>query len=829
MPTTAISKVEAQARLDTWFDAQGWTPFQYQRTMWEAYAEGASGLLHADTGTGKTLAAWGGPVVEGLAQGDGPDGLRVLWITPLRALAADTVRALQAAAHGVGLAWRVESRTGDTSAYLRQKQRVALPAALVTTPESLTLLLSYPEARRVLRTVRAVVVDEWHELMGSKRGVQTELALARLRRWVPDIRTWGVSATIGNLDEAAAVLLGPGDAAGAMVVHGTEPKPVDIDTLVPPTMERFPWAGHLGLRLLPEVADEVRTAESALLFTNTRSFAERWYRSLLKSDPRHFAGRIGLHHGSLDRDQREFVEHALGDGRLQAVVATSSLDLGIDLAPVERVFQIGSPKGVGRLLQRAGRSGHQPGARSRITGVPTHALELLEFAATRRAGARGTIEARVPPPLPLDVLVQHVVTAALAEPFTADELRSEVRTTFSFANLSDEDWAWVLDFCASGDGLGRPDDEVHRIALDEGRYHVTTDTVARRHRMSIGTITSDQAVAVKYRNGSRLGTVEESFAARLRPGDTFMFAGRALEAVRLKDLTLTVRKAATDRGATPRWSGGRLPLSSTLSAEIRDLLDAIDRGESVEDPEVDALTPILALQREWSEIPAGHHLVVERLATGEGHHLFVYPLAGRQVHEGLAAVWAVRLSRVRPATYTLSYNDYGFEMLSAEPAPVERALAEDLLDADGVLDDLTEGVNVSELARRQFREVARVAGLVFTGYPGREKRLAQIQASAGLLFDVYERHAPGHPLVEQARRETLRVNIDPVGVAATAERMARLPVRVVDVPRLTPFAAPLYIDRLRARVSGETMSKRMERMLAALERDAERALGGTST
>jgi len=524
--------------IDTWFTARGWRVFDFQREVWDAYLRGESGLVHAATGTGKTLAAWMGPLIEWLAEQpprragshaaddddddaapagakrtrprrDSAPGLRVLWITPLRALAADTAEALGAPVRSLGLPWTIETRTGDTSPALRARQRRKLPTALITTPESVSLLLSREDAPELFGELRLVVVDEWHELLGTKRGVQTELALARLRALRPGVRIWGLSATIGNLDEAAEALLGVGrERPTARIVRGQESKAVIVDSLIPPVVERFPWAGHLGTQMVPQVVAAIDEGESAIVFTNTRSQTEIWYQAILAARP-DWAGHIALHHGSLDRKQRDFVEEGLRTGALRCVVATSSLDLGVDFSPVDRVLQVGSPKGVARLLQRAGRSGHQPGALSRVTCVPTNVLELVEVAAARDGIERGAIEARPLAERPLDVLVQHVVTVALGGGFFPEDLLAEVRGTRAYAELRDDEWEWVLAFVTSGGDALRGYPEYTRVVVDDdGRYVVRDAGVARRHRQAIGTIVSDGSIVVQYlRGGGALGSV----------------------------------------------------------------------------------------------------------------------------------------------------------------------------------------------------------------------------------------------------------------------------------------------------------------------------------
>jgi len=797
--------------LDRWFYARGWTPFAFQREVWTAYRNGESGLIHAATGTGKTYAAWGGPLMEA----DDAPGLQVLWITPLRALAADTVAALQAPLPALGLPWVIESRTGDTSAAMRSRQRRRLPQALVTTPESLSLLLARDDAPSLFTGLRAVVVDEWHELLSNKRGTQTELALARLRHWRPGLRVWGLSATLGNLDEALATLMGMG--RKGRLVRGHVSKRVRLDTILPEQIWGFPWAGRQGLRLLPQVVAALDEGPSALVFTNTRNQAETWYQALSRTRP-DWPG--ALHHGSLDRTTRDAVETGLRDGTLRYVVCTSSLDLGVDFTPVDRVLQLGSPKGVARLIQRAGRSGHQPGAESRVTCVPTHALELVESAAARDAATAGHIEARPALRQPLDVLAQHLVTVALGGGFRGDALLAEVRSAFSYRDLSDAEWAWVLDFVTRGGESLKAYPDYRRVVEIDGRFTVPDRRVARRHRLSIGTITADAAVEVRFLRGRRLGSVEEAFVTRLRPGDRFQFAGRSLELVMVHEMTALVRRTTKPPSVIPRWAGGRMPLSSELAASVRHKLDEARRGV-FDGPEMVCIQPVLELQARRSALPAPDELLVERLRTREGHHLFLFPFEGRLVHEGLAALWAYRMSRVHPISFTLAVNDYGLELLAPDAAPLEKALP-DLLSPNNLTADIAASLNAAELARRQFREIARVAGLVFDGYPGSRKSARQFQASAGLFYDVFANYDPGNPLLHQAHREVLERQLEVGRLRQALQRLRAGRVVVVDVQRPTPLAFPILVDRMRQTLSSESLADRVGRMQLELERPARR-------
>ncbi len=810
----------ARQRIESWYEARGWDVLPFQRQAWSAFDRGASGLIHAPTGTGKTLAAWLGPVASALDAVDPGRGLQVLWITPLRALAADTRKHLQASVDELELDWSVGLRTGDTTAAERAKQRRRLPHALITTPESLSLLLSDKDVAGRFGALRAVVVDEWHELLGSKRGVQLELCLSRLRSVAPAVCTWGLSATLGNLTEARDVLLGT-QAGERVMIDGPRGKNVTIRSVIPPRMERFPWAGHLGLTLLPSVLQRLDSAETTLLFTNTRSQAEVWHRALIDARP-DWADDIALHHGSVDGELRRTIEQRLRDGEVRCVVCTSSLDLGVDFHPVEQVIQVGSPKGVARLMQRAGRSGHRPFETSTVHCVPSHAFELVEIAAARRALDADRLEARRPLRRSLDVLAQHLVTLALGDGFDVAGTLREVRTTHAFAELSDAEWMWVLDFITRGGQALQGYPEYRRVEIVEGVGRVTDRKIATRHRMTIGTITSDADMSVRWASGGRLGSIEETFIARLRRGDTFLFAGRTVELVRIKDMTAYVRRAKKRTGSVPRWQGGRMPLSSQLA---RAVLEVLADGLDADDPELQAVRPMLALQSEVSALPAPDVLLVEHVESREGHSVFFFPFAGRLAHEGLALLVAYRLSQRRPSTYTLAVNDYGFELLGDQAFAEDEADIRSLFSTDNLVEDILACSNMTEAARRRFRDIARIAGLVFPGYPGRGKTARQVQASSGLLFDVFERYDSENQLLEQARREVLEDQLDLARLGRALARVDDQRVVVTRPARLTPLAFPLWAERLQSTVvSSERWRDRVMKMAARLERAAERSV-----
>jgi ATP-dependent Lhr-like helicase len=809
------------ASADSWFAGRGWQPFAFQREVWAAMAAGESGLLHATTGSGKTYAVWFGALARAAAlgvplRGASAPPLGVLWLTPMRALAADSARAMKAPLDDLGAAWTIGTRTGDTAPSERAKQDRRFPTALVTTPESLSLMLTRESAQDELAAVHTVIVDEWHELMGSKRGVQVQLALARLRRWTPGLVVWGLSATLGNLDEAMTVLLGH---ERGRSVRGRIEKNLVIDTLLPVNPGRFSWGGHLGKQMQLPVVEEIERAATTLVFVNMRSQAEAWYQFILDARP-DWAGVVALHHGSLDKEVRDWVELGLKEGRLKAVVATSSLDLGVDFLPVERVLQIGSAKGVARLLQRAGRSGHAPGRASRVTLVPTNTLELVEAVAARRAALAGRIEKRATPDKPFDVLVQHLVTIALGGGFTAEAMYDEVKGAWAYRKLTQAEFQWALDFVVQGGDSLHAYPEYHRVVAVDGVYRVPNRVIARRHKLNVGTIVSDSSMQVKYLSGGRIGVVEEGFVARLKKGDCFVFAGRTLEFVRAEEMTAYVRRADGKKAFMIAWAGAKMPLSSELADSVMEVLADAAQGDFFE-PEMEAARPMLETQMQLSRIPTPKTLLVERLVSREGQHLFLYPFAGRNAHIGLGSLLAWRLSKDRPNTFSIVINDYGLELLSAVAVDPTPLLDQSLFEEGDLLHDVLASLNSSELARRRFREIARVSGLISQGFPGQPKSARQLQASSSLFYEVFRKYDGANMLLGQAESEVLSQELDIKRLREVLRRMREQRVAFVDLAVPSPFALPLMVERFREKLSTEKLKDRLDRMLKEMEKEAE--------
>jgi len=847
-----------QQVISNWYKQKNWEQFAFQGEMEASYLKGYSGLLNAPTGSGKTFALFLPFLADYINKY--PDsyttrknnGLLMLWITPLRALTNDIKKAMQEVCDELGLPWKIATRTGDTPAAEKQALKKKLPEVLLTTPESLHLMLAQKEYPKIFNSLQVVVIDEWHELLGTKRGVQVELGLSKLKSVVScelqvvsnkkdksvvsyelqvasskkdqllttynsqlatHLKIWGISATIGNLEQAAEVLLGndfPPDKV--KMIRANLQKKLVIKSIIPENIENYSWAGHIGVKMLPQVMEIVAKSKTTLIFTNTRSQAEIWYHAILDNYPE-YAGIMAMHHGSLDNELRSWVEAALHAEALKVVVCTSSLDLGVDFRPVDTVVQVGSPKGVARFMQRAGRSGHHPGAISKAYFVPTHSLELLEGAALKEAIKKGIFESRDPMLLTMDVLIQYMVTLAVSDGFRADELFNEVKTTFAFADLTRKEFNQLLDFITNGGKTLAQYDEFLKVEVENGLYKVNSRRVAMRHRLSIGTITSELSIRVKWLSGGSLGTVEESFISKLRPGNTFWFAGRSLEFVRVKEMTAYVKKSNSTKGMIPSWNGGRMPLSSQLSAVFRDKLDEV--AHVIEhDEEVIALKPLFKLQEELSHLPQSHEFLIESFKSREGHHLLFYPFEGRLVHEGMASLLAYRISKIKSASFSIAMNDYGFELLTDDDVPIEEVLENaDFFSIDNLLDDIQHSLNANEMARRRFRDIAHIGGLVFTGYPGQQIKNKHLQASTSLLFEVFSEYEPDNLLVRQAYNEALAFQLEEFRLRMALQRISKQNIILKTIERPTPFAFPIMVDSLgRERLTTETMEERIAKL-----------------
>ena len=837
MKATHLHKTPGYKIIAAWLAAKGRSPFLFQQQTWDEIQQGNSGLVNAPTGFGKTYSVFIGALIQFI--NDHPtdyktkknSGLQLLWITPLRALAKDIARAMEEVITELGMQWQVGIRNGDTPVAERARQKRHTPEAFIITPESLHLLLGQKHYPEVFKPLRILAVDEWHEILGSKRGVQVELAISRIAglrstakradKRAPSLSIWGISATIGNLEEAKEVLLSPlvnEDASFGKIIRAKQKKKVLIESVIPDEIEKYPWAGHLGIRLAAKVLPIIEQHNTTLIFINTRGMSERWYQQLLIIAPE-LAGALALHHGSIEMELRLWVEDALHTGILNAVVCTSSLDLGVDFRPVEAVIQVGSPKGVARFLQRAGRSGHQHDAVSKIWFLPTHSLELLEAAALKEAMAENIVESRPPMLLCYDVLLQYLGTLAISDGFDADEIFEEIKKTYCYRDVTDDEWEELILFLHHGGAALQQYDDYKKLEFTDGKYRITNRRLAMRHRLHIGTIVSDAMMKVKFFSGGYIGVIEESFISKLQAGDVFTLAGRNLEFVMIKDMVVLVKKSTSAKSIVPSWMGGRVPLSTNLGFMLRKkLTDAANGNFGKADREIVALQPLFELQASLSHIPASDELLIEHIETKDGFHVFVYPFEGRLVHEAMAALLAYRISLITPISFSVAMNDYGFELLSDQPIPIDDSNVYELFSEENLIADIQRAVNASEMTKRKFRDIAVIGGLIFQGMPGQHVKQKHLQSSASLLYNVFAEYDPKNLLLRQAFNEVLEQQMEEARLRNMLRRIqkSKIVFRIPD--RLTPFCFPIKVDSLRETFSSEKLEDRIAKMKAQLEK-----------
>lgn len=791
-----------------WFKSKHWEPREFQLEAWDAYFRKNNGLIHVSTGFGKTYAGVLAALAEMTLENVNPVGIHILYISPLRALSADIIKSIQLPIQEMNLPFTVEGRTGDTTQAQRAKQKKSPPSILVTTPESFNLLLASEEYRQALKKCRLVVIDEWHELMGSKRGVQVQLCLAHLKKIAPKLRIWGLSATIGNPGLAGEVL--NGSLENFVFVTEKVSKEIEIQCLLPDEIDSFPWSGHLGLAMLEKVINHVDMTQSCLLFTNVRSQSERWYNEILIRKPE-WEPLMAIHHSAVDRERREEVENKIKTGELKLVICTSSLDLGVDFPMVERVYQVGSPKSISRFIQRAGRSGHTPTGVPRIYFVPTHALELFEYMATELAIERGLKEDIIPPELSFDVLAQHMVTLAANEGLIPDVVFEEVRETYAYRKLERYSFDNLLDFLTKGGRSLTAYPYYHRIKEHNGKYLVHDKRMIHQHLMNVGTITSDPSIRVKFMRGGSLGTVEESFVSKLKKGDRFVFSGKVLEYVMVKDLTLMVKLAPPNSAIIPIWWGSRLPLSSLLTSHLKEIFELIEKGR-YKHPLVEFLAPIIEVQKALSRLPGRDFLLMEETKTREGRHLFIFPFEGRLVHEALAALLSVRMSSRSKVTFSFSVSEYGLEILAPSDYQFQVDEMKEFLSLNNLTNDIQRSLNMTQLAKKQFRDIAQVSGLIQQNRAGERRTMKNLQMSSSLLFEVFQNYEPEQPLYNQSFDEVRFFQFQENRLISVLRKLQDLPFEHYKTSRPSPLAFPLIIERIGSLVSSETLQERLVRM-----------------
>ncbi|OVE56753.1 DNA ligase-associated DEXH box helicase [Chryseobacterium mucoviscidosis] len=789
---------------------KGNSPFKFQVDTWQKFENGYSGMVIAPTGFGKTFSVFLALLTHFLNHPEKyGKGLKMIWITPLRSLSKDIAKAMQEAIDEIGLDWSVGVRNGDTDPKVRQQQVKNMPEILVVTPESLHLLLGQKNHERFFKELKTIVVDEWHELLGSKRGVMVELGISQLTKYAPKMKIWGITATIGNLDEAMDVLI-PYDIKKTKIT-AKEQKKIDILPVFPDEVEILPWAGHLGAKLADKIVPIILESKSTIVFTNTRSQSEMWYQLLLEAYP-DFAGQIAIHHSSIDAHLRIWIEENLSSGKLKAVVSTSSLDLGIDFKPVDTVIQIGSAKGVARFLQRAGRSGHSPFETSKIYCVPTHSLELIEVAALKEAVKQKVIEPRDPQVLCFDVLVQFLMTLAVGDGFYPQEVYKRIKKVYAFQEMTDEEWKSILDFLTIGGSVLKSYEEFHKIVIQEdGLYKVTSRKIAMLHRMNMGVIVSDAMLKVKFISGGYIGMVEEYFISKLKKDEKFILAGRVLEVAMIKDMTVFVR-AAKGKAFAPSYLGGRLPLSSNLGQFLREKLSGALNPKASE-KELKFLNPLLMNQEERSHIPKEDEFLVELIKNREGFHLFMYPFEGRLVHEVMSALIAYRISKLAPISFSMAMNDYGFELFSDKEIPLNDENLHKILSRENLMTDVISSINSAEMARRKFRDIAVISGMVIQNYAGKQRSNKSLQSSAGLIFKVLEDYDPNHFLVRQAYTEVFNAQLQEQRLVEAFKRIEKSKIILKFANTFTPLSFPIKVDSLRQTLSSEGLDARIQKLI----------------
>ena len=819
---TLINKENSINKIKRFFYKNSWKPLPYQIESWEAFLKGESGIIQVPTGSGKTYAAIMGPLSK-LEDPKKQKSINILVITPLKALSRDLKNSISIAAMHFSEDITIGIRNGDTSANEKKKQLSNPPNILITTPESLSLLLSNKSSEKIFNKLSSIIIDEWHELMGSKRGNQCELVLSWLRGNKNNLQTWAISATIGNIKEAARAIVGI-KAPPPKLISTDIKKEIEICSVLPEEKTTFPWSGHLGIRSHNSLLKKLERDKSTLLFTNTRNQSERWFQCLKFYHPE-MENKIALHHGSLDKDDRKMVEDGVKDGSIKWVVCTSSLDLGIDFQPVDQIVQIGSPKNIARLIQRAGRSAHRPGGKSKIIFMPTNSLELLEISAMRRIIKNGITENIKLPELSYDVLLQHLVSLACGSGFNPYTEKERVKDCWSYRNLNDKEWDWCIDFLEYGGKCLKAYPRYKKLEREESinnknnfKYYIKDKSLIRMHKFNIGTITSDNFVIVKYLKGKSLGNLEENFAGKLKSGDTFYFAGKMLQFIKIKDMTLYVKKSSKKSSLIPAWIGGQMAISDLLSDILRKEIDICNNLEFTKEfvnAELNSLLPILKKQKKVSDLPNKDQLLIELYRTKEMTNLFVFTLDGKFVNEGIAFLWALRFAKKKQATFSITANDFGFSLTTNENYNFSVILEEFtyFINRSHLERDLENAINFSELQKRRFKNIAQISGLVNQNNPSKTRNSSQLQISASLFFDVFTKYEKNHLLIKQASEEVKEYQLENNRINNSLERLSKLKIIFNETKNPSPFAFPLLVERLKNTLSNEPIEKRVEKLL----------------
>ena len=781
-----------------WFTQKNWVIYPHQLEMIDFWQRGHSTLLIAPTGAGKTLSGFLPSLID--SNGAKSDGIHTIYISPLKALAVDIARNLEAPIAEMGLDITIETRTGDTPQSRRARIRSQPPHILLTTPESLELMLSWPDAASLFGSVKTIIIDEIHTVLGSKRGDLLSLSLATLRGLAPISQSIGLSATVADPQQLTPLLSAHPD---EVVVFAPPLEKVIELSVMTTDDDSLPWAGHSALYAMPRIYDLLRKHKTTLVFVNTRAQAEMVFQALWHLNDDHL--KIGIHHGSLDVQQRRRVEAMMADGALDAVVATSSLDLGIDWADIDLVIQVGAPKGVARLIQRVGRAGHRLDAPSRAVLVPANRFEMLEGLAARISVQKRALDRFDLHEGALDILAQYLVGRAVAGPFDADQLYTQIRTAAAYRTLRRDIFDKVLDFIATGGYALDHYSQFHRIVKGiDGLWRLTSKQVATRWRMNIGAIVETATLKVRIKGGPILGEVEEYFVQNLSAGDSFMFGGRILEFIGIRALVVEARSAASSDPKIPAYAGGRLPLSPNLAESVRSILNDDDMLAHLPA----SVRSWLVLQKLRSALPGQDKLLVETFKRGAKFYLVAYCFAGRNAHQTLGMLMTRRMERAGLKPLGFVATDYAIAIWSLTKV----SQPETLLSPDILGDDLEEWMAETSLMKRSFRQVATIAGLIDKRIPGMDKTGRQVTVNSDLIYDVLRQHQPDHLLLQATRADAARGMTD---IKRLSELLTRFDNNILhkDLPRISPLSVPLILEVGRESVTSSAVGD----MLADLE------------
>tara|TARA_Y100000589_G_scaffold141138_1_gene134744 strand:- start:6532 stop:9006 length:2475 start_codon:yes stop_codon:yes gene_type:complete len=813
-------------KIKQFFKKNKWEPLDFQIESWTHYLNGHNGIIQVPTGCGKTYASILAPLLK-LSINKDICGINILFITPLKALSRDSEKSILEAINFFNKKITIGIRNGDTSNYEKKKQLIKPPNILITTPESLSLLISNKKSKDLFSNLNSIIIDEWHELMGNKRGNQCELNLSWLRGNKKDIQIWAMSATISNIDEASLAIVGL-NAKKPKIINSNINKNIEIKSVIPKEMGTFPWSGHLGIKSHKFLLDKIDKNKSTLFFTNTRNQSERWFQCLKFFNPE-MGDKIALHHGSLDKEERKNVEEGVKRGSIKWVVCTSSLDLGVDFQPVDQIVQIGSAKNLARLIQRAGRSAHKPEGVSKILFMPTNALELIEISAIKRILNKGITEKINLPELSYDVLLQHLVNLGCGPGFDPNIEKERIKECWSYRNICDEDWLWCLKFLEFGGKCLNAYPKYKKIEKKYSnkrnsnyRYYVNNDSIIRTHKFNIGTITSDKYMFVKYLRGNTLGTLEENFVSKLKKGDTFFFAGKVLEFIKIIDMTLFVKKSKKNSSMVPSWIGGQMAISDLLSENIRKEISICNNFldfENHSNEELKSLIPILNRQKKYSDIPRKDQLLAEIFSAKNYKSLFVFTLEGKFVNEGIGFLWALRFSKLNKSTFNITANDFGFSLTSEREYDFSLIKNElnYFLNIDCLEKDLKSAINLSELTKKKFKKIAQISGLV-NNNPSKLKTANQVQISSNLLFDVFTKYEDNHLLIKQAFEEVQKDQLEINRMKNCLLRMSSMEFIMNKTKYPSPLAFPLLVERLSSTLSNETIEHRVAKLINSYEK-----------